>query len=96
MSSAESQGAASARTTQSKTEIGIVTSDKMDKTLVVKVTRVSKHAKYGKYVKRSKSFQVHDENNEGAIGDRVKISETRPLSKHKRWRLVKIVKHQEA
>jgi len=84
------------RTSRCKTEVGLVTSNKMNKTLVVEVSRVAKHPKYGKYVKRNKTYQVHDENNEGAIGDQVQIAQTRPLSKNKRWRLVKILKRREA
>lgn len=70
-----------------KTRIGHVVSDKMDKTVVVRVeTRVA-HPLYGRIVKVSKKFKAHDENNESRIGDKVKIMETRPLSKEKRWRV---------
>ena len=70
---------------------GVVTSDKMDKTITVLVETYKRHAKYGKRVKYIKKFKAHDENNECNIGDRVEIMETRPLSKDKRWRLTKIV-----
>jgi small subunit ribosomal protein S17 len=74
-----------------KERIGIVTSDKMDKTIVVTVQRRVMHPKYGKFVKRSSSFMAHDEKGDANIGDTVRISETRPLSKQKRWRLVEIM-----
>ena len=74
-----------------KTRVGLVTSDKMDKTIVVSVTDNVKHPLYNKIVKRTYKLKAHDENNECRIGDRVKVMETRPLSKDKRWRLVKIV-----
>ena len=74
-----------------KTRVGLVTSDKMDKTIVVNVTDNVKHPLYGKIVKRTYKLKAHDENNECHVGDRVKVMETRPLSKDKRWRLVEIV-----
>ena len=74
-----------------KTRIGIVSSNKMDKTIVVKVERKIKHPLYGKFLKKTTSFHAHDEKNECNIGDTVKIMETRPLSKTKRWRLVEVV-----
>ena len=74
-----------------KTRVGIVTSDKMDKTIVVAVVDNVKHPLYNKIVKRTYKLKAHDENNECRIGDRVKVMETRPLSKDKRWRLVEIV-----
>jgi len=74
-----------------KTLIGKVVSDKMDKTIVVAVENNVKHPLYGKIVKRTYKLKAHDENNECKIGDRVKVMETRPLSKDKRWRLVSIV-----
>ena len=74
-----------------KTRVGLVTSDKMDKTIVVSVTDNVKHPLYNKIVKRTYKLKAHDENNECRIGDRVKVMETRPLSKYKRWRLVEIV-----
>lgn len=76
---------------QRKTRIGLVTSDKMQKTITVTVERKLQHPKYGKFVKRSKKFHAHDEKNEAQIGDTVKIMETRPLSKTKTWRLVEII-----
>lgn len=74
-----------------KQRTGIVVSNKMDKTIAVKVERRLKHPLYGKFVKRSKKFIAHDEENTCNIGDRVRIMETRPLSKMKRWRLVEII-----
>ncbi|MTQ94206.1 30S ribosomal protein S17 [Ruminococcus bromii] len=74
-----------------KTVVGKVVSDKMDKTIVVAVEDSVKHMLYNKIVKRTVRFKAHDENNECGIGDRVKIMETRPLSKDKRWRLVEII-----
>ena len=73
-----------------KTRIGLVTSDKMDKTIVVSIVDNVKHPLYGKIVKRTYKLKAHDENNECKVGDRVKVMETRPLSKDKRWRLVEI------
>ncbi len=66
-------------------------SDKMDKSIVIKVERKMKHPIYGKFLKRSTKFMAHDENNDCHIGDRVRIMETRPLSKNKCWRLVEII-----
>jgi small subunit ribosomal protein S17 len=74
-----------------KTRTGVVVSDKMDKTVVVAVERFVRHPVFGKIVRRSKKFKVHDEKNESSVGDKVKIMETRPLSKEKRWRLLEIV-----
>lgn len=74
-----------------KVRIGIVTSDKMDKTRVVSVETFKKHPLYKKRVKNTVKFKIHDENNESHIGDKVKVMETRPLSKDKHWRLVEIV-----
>ena len=74
-----------------KTRTGIVTSNKMDKTITVAVERKVKHPIYGKFVKKTTKFHAHDEKGECTIGDVVKIMETRPLSKTKRWRLVEIV-----
>lgn len=70
---------------------GVVTSDKMDKTIVVKIERKVKHPLYGKYVRRSTKFHVHDENNEAKIGDSVLFKESRPYSKSKHWKLIKVV-----
>ena len=74
-----------------KVRIGKVVSDKMDKTIVVAVVDNVKHSLYSKIVKRTYKLKAHDENNECKIGDRVKVMETRPLSKDKRWRLVEII-----
>jgi len=74
-----------------KTKVGLVVSDKMDKTISVAVEDFVRHSLYGKSVKRTKKFKAHDENNECNIGDKVRIMETRPLSKDKRWRLVNII-----
>ena len=74
-----------------KTRSGKVVSDKMDKTIVVAVENHVKHPLYGKIVKKTYKLKAHDENNECGIGDTVKVMETRPLSKDKRWRLVSIV-----
>ena len=74
-----------------KTRIGTVVSDKMDKTVVVKVERRYAHPLYGKQVTRTKKYHAHDENNEFHVGDVVRITETRPLSKLKRWRVVEVV-----
>ena len=74
-----------------KTRVGKVVSDKMDKTVVVAVVDNVKHPLYNKIVKRTYKLKAHDENNECKIGDRVKVMETRPLSKDKRWRLVEII-----
>ena len=71
--------------------IGVVSSNKMDKTVTVAVERKVKHPIYGKFVKKTTRFHAHDEKNECSIGDVVKIMETRPLSKTKRWRLVEVV-----
>ena len=75
----------------SKVMVGTVTSNKMDKTIVVSVETSVKHPLYGKFVKRTYKLKAHDENNECQIGDKVKVMETRPLSKDKRWRLVEVV-----
>lgn len=74
-----------------KTKMGIVTSDKMDKTITVAVLRKVKHPLYGKFVKKTSKFAAHDEKNECGIGDTVRIMETRPLSKNKTWRLVEVL-----
>jgi small subunit ribosomal protein S17 len=74
-----------------KTRIGLVTSNRMDKTITVAVERKVKHPIYGKFVKKTTKFHAHDEKNECTIGDTVRIMETRPLSKLKRWRLVEVV-----
>lgn len=74
-----------------KERVGIVTSDKMNKSVVVMVERRVKHPKYGKFVKLSSKFMAHDEKEEAHIGDTVRIMETRPMSKLKRWRLVEVI-----
>jgi small subunit ribosomal protein S17 len=74
-----------------KEKVGIVVSDKMDKTISVLVERRIKHPKYGKFLKKSTKFMAHDEKGEAGMGDTVRIMETRPLSKNKRWRLVEII-----
>ncbi|MBK6541669.1 MAG: 30S ribosomal protein S17 [Flavobacteriales bacterium] len=74
-----------------KERVGIVTSDKMDKSVVVIVERRVMHPKYGKFVKRSSKFMAHDEKEEANIGDTVRIMETRPISKSKCWRVVEVV-----
>ena len=74
-----------------KERIGVVVSDKMQKSIVVAIKDREKPPLYGKFVKKTKKFHVHDENNEAHVGDTVSIMETRPLSKTKRWRLVEIV-----
>ena len=77
---------------QRKTKVGVVISNRMAKTIVVRVTRLVKHPSYTKVITQASSFKAHDETNSVAIGDLVRIMETRPLSKDKRWRLVEIVR----
>jgi small subunit ribosomal protein S17 len=79
------------RSNPRKVREGIVVSDKMDSTLVVAVNERVSHARYGKTVQRTKKLYVHDEKNEAKLGDRVRVQETRPLSKLKRWRLTEVV-----
>ena len=79
-----------------KVEVGKVVSDKMDKTIVVAIEDSVKHPLYKKIIKRTVKLKAHDENNECAIGDRVRVMETRPLSKEKRWRLVEIIEKAKA
>ena len=74
-----------------KTRVGVVVSDKMDKTIVVAVEQKIKHPLYKKYILRTKKLKAHAENNECGIGDKVEVMETRPLSKDKNWRLVSII-----
>jgi small subunit ribosomal protein S17 len=74
-----------------KERVGVVTSDKMDKTITVSVKWKEKHPIYGKFVNKTKKYHVHDENNECHVGDTVRIMETRPLSKTIRWRLTEII-----
>lgn len=80
---------------QRKRLTGVVTSDKMDKTVVVAVTTTRRHQQYGKVVRMVKKFKAHDENNDCQIGDRVEIIESRPISRHKRWSVVTILKRAE-
>ena len=77
------------------TVIGEVISDKMDKTISVKIARQVKHAKYGKYIRRKSVFKAHDEQNKAKVGDKVKIFETRALSKTKRWGLLEVMESKE-
>jgi small subunit ribosomal protein S17 len=74
-----------------KERVGLVVSNKMNKSIVVSIERKVKHPKYGKFVKKTSKFVAHDENNACSIGDTVKIMETRPLSKTKNWRLVEVL-----
>lgn len=89
----EANSVEQAKATRSIT--GQVVSDKMNKTIVVQVERKVKHPVYGKYVKRTSKMYVHDEENSSRVGDVVRIQQTRPLSKTKRWKLVEIVKREE-
>ena len=82
---------ATQRTTSRKTRIGVVVSDKMDKTVVIAITGSKAHPLYKKVIKVTVKIKAHDEKNECAVGDRVKVMETRPLSKEKRWRVVEIL-----
>ena len=75
-----------------KTKLAVVLSDKMDKTIVVRIERLTTHKRYGRVIKRATKFKVHDEKNQAKIGDTVRIMQTRPLSKEKRWRLVEVIK----
>ncbi len=81
---------------QRKVLIGRVTSDKMDKTIVVQVDRIKRHAQYGKVMRYHKKYKAHDEQNSAHVGDLVKIIESQPISKEKRWALVEILGKQEA
>ena len=74
-----------------KTQTGVVVSDKMDKTVVVRVDRIVKHPVYNKYIKRSAKYKAHDEENQCKVGDRVQIIESRPLSKEKCWKVRQII-----
>lgn len=82
------------RTTR-KERVGVVVSDKMEKTIVVSVERLKQHSMYDKYMKRTSRFMVHDEDNEAREGDIVRVISTRPLSKKKRWRLTEIIERAE-
>lgn len=79
-------------THKKKVLIGTVTSDKMNKTIVVTVERKLKHALYGKYITRSKRYKAHDENNECKVGDIVKVMECRPISKEKKWKYIETIR----
>ncbi len=81
---------------QRKTLVGRVTSDKMDKTVVVQVERLKRHSRYGKVIRFHRKYKAHDEQNSAHIGDKVKIIESKPISKEKRWALVEILEKQEA
>jgi small subunit ribosomal protein S17 len=74
-----------------KSQVGVVTSDKMDKTIVVEIETVTRHPLYRKTMRRNKALKAHDETNTAKVGDRVRVVETRPLSKEKRWRLVEVL-----
>jgi small subunit ribosomal protein S17 len=93
----EAEGAAAGAAGQAvrrgkrKTMVGTVVSDKMDKTVVVAVERLVAHPLYGKRMRRTRRYKAHDENNECRVGDRVELMETRPLSREKRWRVVRII-----
>jgi len=76
-----------------KTRVGVVTSDKMNKTIVVEVERRVPHPRFKKIVRRTSTFHAHDEKEEAKIGDKVRIMDTRPLSKTKRWRLIEVLAH---
>ncbi len=80
-----------ARPTGRKTFVGVVHSNKMNKTIVVTVERLVKHAQYGKYIKRTTKLYAHDEENKAGIGDKVLVMSTRPMSKTKRWRLIEVL-----
>jgi small subunit ribosomal protein S17 len=88
---AETQNAQTVSRASRKTRTGIVVSDKMEKTVVVSIERRVQHPVYGKMVRRTKRLKAHDENNDAKTGDTVRIMETRPMSKDKRWRVVEIV-----
>lgn len=78
-----------------KVQVGKVVSDKMEKTVVVAIETLVRHPLYGKIIKRTKRFKAHDEENSCRIGDKVRVMETRPLSKEKRWRVIEILESQE-
>lgn len=80
------------RSSKRKTRVGIVLSDKMEKSIIVRVNRLTKDKKYGRVIRSSTKFKVHDEKNQAKTGDKVWIMETRPISKEKRWRLLEVVK----
>lgn len=76
---------------QRKTKVATVVSDKMEKTVVVSIERITRHPLYGRTMRRTVRFKVHDEENAARVGDKVEVMETRPLSKEKRWRIVRIL-----
>ena len=76
---------------QRKTEVGVVVSDRMEKSIMVEVSRLVKHPMYGKYIRRSTKLMAHDGERSAHVGDKVELMETRPLSKNKRWRLLRVV-----
>lgn len=80
------------RQSKRKVKVGLVISDKMNKTIVVRVNRLTTHKKYKRVIRCASKFKVHDEQNQAKVGDKVKIMETKPLSKEKRWRLVEVLK----
>ena len=80
------------RLSKRKVRVGVVLSDKMDKTIVVRIDRLTTHKKYRRVIRKATKFKVHDEQNQAKAGDKVRIMETRPFSKEKRWRLIEIVK----
>ncbi len=86
------QAAATVATRRRVTKVGIVASDKMDKTVVVRVDRTVVHKRYRRYIRKTNKFMAHDESNECKIGDTVEIVESRPLSAHKRWRVRRILR----
>jgi small subunit ribosomal protein S17 len=88
---ADTQQATSLNRASRKSRVGLVVSDKMEKTVVVSIERRVQHPVYGKMVRRTKRLKAHDENNDAKTGDTVRIMETRPMSKDKRWRVVEIV-----
>ena len=90
---APAEAASEGRDSLRKTRVGVVTSDKMNKTIVVEVERRVPHPRFKKIVRRTTKFHAHDEKEEAKIGDKVRIMETRPLSKTKRWRLVEVLAH---
>ena len=91
MANSEEETDTSVERNARKERVGVVHSDKMDKTITVSVRRQMKHPMYGKYLERSSRFMVHDENEEANEGDTVRIMETRPISKNKRWRLLEVI-----
>ncbi|HEX2749927.1 MAG TPA: 30S ribosomal protein S17 [Verrucomicrobiales bacterium] len=92
-SASNSQPAGDAGRTRRKTRVGVVVSDKMDKTIVVGVVRRVPHPKFGKIVKKTTKLYAADDKGEAKTGDRVRVQECRPLSKLKRWRLIEVLKH---